>query len=74
MAHFSLQYRPFRMLKWCFSQDDKTPFKYKLLIFNVLQKSIIFRVFASEGKSACKYVLIFWGIVGNRGVKIKIRL
>ena len=36
MAHFSLQYRPFRMPKWCFSQDDKTPLKYKLLIFNVL--------------------------------------
>ena len=74
MAHFSLQYRPFRMLKWCFSQCEEMPVKYKSLIFNVLQKSIIFRVFASEGKSARKYALIFRCRVGNRGVKIEFRL
>ena len=32
------------------------------------------RVFASEGKSARKYALIFRDRVGNRGVKIEIRL
>ena len=49
-------------------------FKVKLLIFNILQKPLMIRVFASEGRFVCKYALIFRGRVGNWGVKIKIRL
>ena len=53
------------MPKRCFSQDRKTNIKYKQLIFNVLYKALIFRVFASEGKSARKYSLIFGGRTEN---------
>ncbi len=42
------------MLKWCLLQDGKVSLKYKLLIFNILSKTLIFREFASEGKSARK--------------------
>ena len=65
--HIALQYRPFRMPKWCFSQGNEMPVKHKLLVFNTLQKSLIFRVFASEGGSARKYALIFRGRTGNLG-------
>ena len=53
------------MPKRCFSQDRKTAINYKQLIFNALHKSLIFRVFASEGKSARKYSLIFGGRTEN---------
>ena len=53
------------MPKRCFSQDRKKNIKYKQLIFNVLYKALIFRVFASEGKSARKYSLIFGGRTEN---------
>ena len=53
------------MPKRCFSQDRKTNIKYKQLIFNILYKALIFRVFASEGKSVRKYSLIFWGRTEN---------
>ena len=65
MVLFSLQYGPFCKPKWCFLQNDKIPIKYKLLTFNDLHKPLIFRVFATEGKFACKYALIFRGISGN---------
>jgi len=48
--------------------------EYKSLIFSTLWKPLIFRVFASEGKSARKYSLIFRGISENSDRKIKIRL
>jgi len=62
------------MTIWCFLQNDKIPIKHKSLIFNILQKPLIFRVFASDGESARKYSLIFRGITGNPDRKIKIRL
>ena len=65
MVLFSLQYGPFCKPKWCFLQNDKIPIKYKLLTFNDLHKPLIFRVFATEGRFACKYALIFRGISGN---------
>ena len=46
----------------------------KLLIFNVLCKPLIIRVFAPKGKSDSKYSLIFRGISGNSDRKIRIRL
>ena len=49
------------------------PFKRKWLIYNILRKPLITRVFAPEGKSARKYALIFRGIVGNQGRKTEIR-
>ena len=48
-------------------------FKYKSLIYNILRKLLITRVFAPEGKSARKYALIFRGISVNTDKKIKIR-
>ena len=47
--------------------------KYKLLIFNILLKPVIFRVFAPEGDSARKYALIFRGRTENSEGKIGIR-
>ena len=47
--------------------------KYKLLIFNILLKPVIFRVFAPEGDSARKYALIFRGRTENSEGKIRIR-
>ena len=62
------------MLKWCILQSDKIPFKYKLLIFNILYKPLIFCVFAPEEEFVRKYALIFRGISGNSDRNIKIRL
>ena len=59
MAHFSLQYRPFRMPKWCFSQYGEISFIHKLLVFNILHYPLIIRVFAPEEESVRKYALIF---------------
>jgi len=42
------------------------------LIFNIIQKPLIFRVFAHEDNSARKYALIFRGISENWDGKIKI--
>ena len=39
-------------------------------MFNVLCMSLISRVFASEGESARKYSLIFWGRTENSDEKI----
>ena len=38
-------------------------------MFNNLHKALIFRVFASEGESARKYSLIFWGRTENSDEK-----
>ena len=73
IGHFALQYGPFRMPKWCFSQSDKIPVKHKSLIFNNICKTLIIRVFAPEGKSARKYALIFRGISVNTDRKTEIR-
>ena len=40
----------------------------------MLWQHLIFRVFAAEGESVRKYALIFQGISGNSGGKIRIRL
>ena len=89
IARFAVRLSPFRGLKstishsnighfacrnGAFSQGNEMPVKHKLLVFNTLQKSLIFRVFASEGGSARKYALIFRGRTGNLGWKIRIRL
>ena len=42
----------------------------KLLICSVLRKVLISRVFASEGESARKYSLIFWGRTENSDGKL----
>ena len=47
------------MTKWCILQNEKMPLKVKLLIFNILRKPLIFRVFATGGESVRKYALIF---------------
>ncbi len=39
----------------------------------MLWQHLIFRVFAAEGESVRKYALIFRGISGNSGGKIRIR-
>ena len=74
MVLFVTRNGPFQGPKWCFLQSDKIPLKHKSLLFNTLWKPIIFRVFAPEGKSVCKYSLIFRGISGNSDRKIRIRL
>ena len=38
-------------------------------MFNSLRNTLIFRVFASEGESARKYSLIFWGRTENSDEK-----
>ena len=43
--------------------------EYKLLVFNNLRNTFIFRIFASEGVFARKYVLIFWGRTENSDEK-----
>ena len=73
MAYIGPWNGPFRKTKWCFSQDDKIPLEYKLLIFNILLKPVIFRVFAPEWDSARKYALIFRGRTENSEGKIRIR-
>ena len=57
------------MLKQCFLHGEKPYLKYKSLIFNILNKSLIIRVFASEGESASKFALDFWGRTENSDVK-----
>ena len=73
MAYIGPWNGPFRNVKWCFLQCDKMTIKYKLLIFNILLKPVIFRVFAPEGDSARKYALIFRGRTENSEGKIRIR-
>ena len=48
--------------------------KHKSLIFNILHKPLIIRVFAPDEESARKYALIFWGIYGNPEGKTENRL
>ena len=43
--------------------------KYKALMFSILHKPLISREFASEGKSARKYALDFWGRTENSNGK-----
>ena len=47
------------MTKWCILQSEMMPLKIKLLIFNILRKLLIFRVFATGGESVRKYALSF---------------
>ncbi len=61
------------MPEWCILQHEEMPLKHKSLAFNTLQKPLIFRVFAPEGKSVRKYSLIFRGRTENSDVKIKNR-
>ena len=58
------------MLKRCISCDEKIASGCKLLIYKVLRKTLIFRVFASEGKSARKFSFIFRGRTENPDGKI----
>ena len=57
------------MLKQCFLHGGKTHLKYKSLMFSVLSKALIIREFASEGESARKYALDFWGRTENSDEK-----
>ena len=74
MVHFSLRNGLYCKPKWCFLQSGEILLKYKSLIFNILWKPLIIRVFAPEDNSARKYALIFRGRVGNFDRKIKNRL
>ena len=58
------------MPKWCLLQDEKIIPEYKLLVFNVLRKTLIFCVFASEGELVRKYSLNFWGRTENSDGKV----
>jgi len=67
-----VRYGAFQPLKWAILQAEmvhiakrKDAHKVRLLIFNILRKPLIFRVFASEGESVCKYELIFRGRTEN---------
>ena len=42
---------------------------YKYLMFSVLYKPLVFRVFASDGESSRKYALIFVGRTENSDEK-----
>ena len=64
MGHFACR-------NGAFCNAKKYPLKYKLLIFNMLRKPLIIRVFAPEGESVRKYALILWGIVENSDRKIE---
>ncbi len=57
------------MLKQCFLHGEKIRLKYKSLMFSILNKSLIIRKFASEGESARKYALDFWGRTENSDEK-----
>ena len=63
MVLFSFQYGPFCKPKWCFSQDNKTPFKYKLLTFNILHEALIIRVFAAEERICPQICAYFSGYI-----------
>ena len=71
-ARFRARYGAFQPLKWCFLQSDRISLNRKLLIFNILLKASIIRVFAPEEESVRKYALIFRGITENQGGKIRI--
>ena len=58
------------MLKQCFLHGEKICLEYKTLMFNVLSKPLMFCEFASEGESARKYALDFWGRTENSDGKI----
>ena len=58
------------MLKQCFLHAGEICLKYKSLMFSALRKPFIFREFASEGESARKFALDFWGRTENSDEKI----
>ena len=58
------------MPKRCLLQDEKMAVECKPLMFSVLCNLLIFRVFASDGESARKNSLIFWGRTENSDEKI----
>ena len=64
--------KPISASDWCFLQSDRISLNRKLLIFNILLKPSIIRVFAPEEESVRKYALIFRGRTGNQGGKIRI--
>ena len=64
-VHIGPWYGPYRVLKRCISSDEKVAPECKLLIYKVLRKTLIFREFASEGKSARKFSFIFRGRTEN---------
>ena len=57
------------MLKQCFLHGGKIRLKYKSLMFSILSKALIIQEFASEGESARKYALDFWGRTENSDEK-----
>ena len=57
------------MLKQCLLQDGEMVLEYKLLVFNNLRNTFIFRVFASEGVFVRKCSLIFGGRTENSDEK-----
>ena len=58
------------MPKRCLLQDEKMAVECKPLMFSVLCNPLIFRVFVSDGESARKNSLIFWGRTENSDEKI----
>ena len=65
MVRFSPSNGLYCMLKRCLLRDGKMVTEYKTLMFSILHKPLITREFASEGKSARKYALDFWGRTEN---------
>ena len=57
----------YHVLKWCILYDRKNRIAYKSLVFSILRKVLISRVFASDGESVRKYSLIFGGRIENSG-------
>ena len=61
---------PYHVLKRCLLHNEEISLGRKHLMFSILHKTVISREFSSEGKSARKYSLIFWGRTENSGGKI----
>ena len=68
--HFRPRNGQYHMPKRCLLQDEKMAVECKPLMFSVLCNPLIFRVFASDGESARKNSLIFWGRTENSDEKI----
>ena len=71
-AHIRVWYGAILPMIWAISHAEtvhfarqKTTIRHKPLTFNTLHKPLISREFASEGESARKYALDFWGRTEN---------
>ena len=60
--------RPYHVLKWCFSCDEKVALNV-MLVSTRLYKTFIFRLYPSKRESACKFSFIFLGRTENSNWK-----